>query len=193
LQSVAKAGQLADSSGPDHWETASLSALSRHIVEKHHAFCREALEGITALLAKTVQAHGANHPELGRIQSLFSGMSSELNLHMMKEEKTLFPMIAQMEDARSQGRPPAQFPFGRIQNPISMMIFEHNDTGNGLKEIRELSKGYEPPADACNTYRSLYEGLREFEADMHQHIYLENYVLFPRTVALERGGEIQPL
>lgn len=187
LKSVGEAAQPPAAAGSPDWETASLSSLSRHIVEKHHTFSREESERIAALLVKTVQAHGANHPELRQIQSLFSRLSAELNLHMMKEEQTLFPMIEKMEMAWLDAKPLQPFPFGSIRNPISMMIYEHNDTGDELKEIRKLSKDYSPPADACNTYRSLFEALKGFEEDMHRHIYLENYVLFPRTVALERG------
>ncbi|MGH9350810.1 MAG: iron-sulfur cluster repair di-iron protein, partial [Terriglobia bacterium] len=157
------------------WGRAPLADVIGHVVGKHHAYCRQEQERITVLLDKVVQAHGAKHPELHRMQSLFDQMKKELSMHLVKEESTLFPMILEMERAASQKQPVARPPFGTIRNPISMMVREHEDSGAELKEMNQLSHGYEPPADTCNTTHSLYQGLREFEQDMHQHIYLENY------------------
>jgi regulator of cell morphogenesis and NO signaling len=187
VQSIESAEAMAHTANPlADWKEASISQLIQHIVEKHHAYCRQEHEHLGTLLAKVVQVHGAHHPELARIQSLFNKMHAELAMHLVKEERTLFPMILEMENAAKAQKPLPRLPFGTIQNPVSMMILEHDETGTQLKEIHRLSQGYQAPEDACGSYRSLYEGLKLFEQDMHQHIYLENYVLFPRTVALEK-------
>ncbi|MGH9453348.1 MAG: iron-sulfur cluster repair di-iron protein [Terriglobia bacterium] len=187
LQSIENAGASASPQNqPTDWNQVPLSILIQYIVEKHHAYCRNEQERLGTLLTKVVQVHGANHAELGRIQSLFTRMAKDLALHLMKEENTLFPMILQMESAALRNEAMPRPSFGTIQNPVSMMILEHDESGRALKEMRSLSQGYEPPDDACASYRSLYQGFKEFEQDMHEHIYIENYVLFPRTVSLEK-------
>ena len=163
-----------------------LPDLIQQIVKKHHAYCRQEQERLGMLLAKIVQVHGANHPELSRIQSLFTRMTKELAMHLLKEEKTLFPIILEMGRASLQKDPMPRLAFGTIQNPVSMMILEHDECGRVLKKMDSLNHDYEPPEDACDSYRRLYQGLKEFEEDMHQHVYLENHVLFPRTVSLEK-------
>ncbi|MGH9342342.1 MAG: iron-sulfur cluster repair di-iron protein [Terriglobia bacterium] len=184
IRALEAADELTREDTPD-WSHAPLADVIEHVVGKHHAYCRQEQERIALLLDKVVQAHGAKHPELRRMQSLFDQMKKELSMHLVKEESTLFPMILEMERAASREQSVARPPFGTIRNPISMMVREHEDSGAELKEMNQLSRGYEPPADTCNTTRSLYQGLREFEQDMHQHIYLENYILFPRAVELE--------
>lgn len=168
------------------WSHEPLASLTAHIVSRHHAYCRREQERITMLLETASNVHGDRHPELRKIQSVFLKMNKEIGQHLMKEESTLFPMIEQMEHAAASGQPTPRPTFGTIENPVSMMILEHDSTGSDLKEMSRLSNGYAPPEDACTTYRSLYTALKEFEQDMHRHIYLENYVLFPRTVALEK-------
>lgn len=176
---------------PTDWNKVSLSSLIQYIVEKHHDYCRQEQERLGTLLGKVVQVHGASHPELNRIQLLFTRMTKDLALHLMKEENTLFPMILEMESAVLRKKSLPRPSFGTIENPVSMMILEHDESGKALKEMHSLSHGYEPPEDACNSYRSLYQGLKEFEQDMHQHIYVENYVLFPRTVSLEKHFDVR--
>ncbi|HUY12758.1 MAG TPA: iron-sulfur cluster repair di-iron protein [Terriglobia bacterium] len=171
------------------WNTATLSSLVSHIVERHHATCRQQLEWIGPLLAKVVKVHGANHPELGQVQPIFAKLSEELSMHMMKEEHVLFPFITNMEDAASRKANIPDMPFGTVQQPVKMMMLEHDEAGAELKEIRKLTNAFELPPGACGSYRNLYDSLREFEQDLHQHIYLENYVLFPRTIALEETAE----
>lgn len=167
------------------WSGQPLTSLMNHIVEKHHAFCRQEVSRIEPLLNKVIQAHGAAHPELPRIKALFSGLSKELLMHLVKEEQTLFPYISRMEEAAARGIPFARPPFGTVQNPVRMMVLEHDNAGAALHEMRGISGNYQPPPDACNTYRALYEALMAFENDMHQHVHLENNVLFPRAVAME--------
>lgn len=114
----------------------------------------------------------------------------ELFAHMMKEENLLFPYLSQMESAVLAGEPvPPPF-FGSVQNPIARMLAEHDDAGELLAQIRKQAGGFHPPDDACPSYRALYHGLEEFERDLHHHIHLENNILFPRAVNLERDVHV---
>jgi regulator of cell morphogenesis and NO signaling len=115
-------------------------------------------------------------------------LAQELTMHMMKEEKVLFPYICRMEESGIQKEPVLPAPFGTVQNPVAMMIREHDSAGGALHVLRESSKGYTAPADACASFRTLYQALTAFEADLHQHIHLENNILFPRAIALEQGS-----
>ena len=108
-------------------------------------------------------------------------------MHMMKEEKMLFPYIVRMEEAVIQKEPILPPPFGSVQNPVSMMEHEHDDAGEALRALREMTGGYTVPPDACISYQTLYQALAEFEADLHQHIHLENNILFPRAIAMEKA------
>ncbi len=173
------------------WSREPLARLMSHIVEKHHTFCREQVSRLEPLLAKVSEAHGARHPELRRLQNLFAGMSKELLMHLVKEEQTLFPYIAHMEETVRQGRPLLRPAFGTVQNPVRMMVLEHDNAGATLHEMRRLSRDYEVPADGCNSYRALYDGLMTFESDMHQHVHLENNILFPRAVGMEDAAVAQ--
>jgi len=167
------------------WSHAPLAELAQHIVDRHHTFTRAELARITSLIAKVISAHGANHPELIRLQSIFAGLSEELTMHMMKEEKILFPYVAMMEEAaRVKRRPPAAM-FGTVQNPVAAMMMEHEASGQALEKMRELTGDYAMPPDGCESYRALLQALPAFAADLHQHIHLENNILFPRAVELE--------
>ena len=168
------------------------AALVDYIVSRHHAYVRTSLPVIQAHLAKVVAAHGANHPELGQIDAAFSTVAKELSLHMIKEEQVLFPYIRALADAVRGGGPPPPDMFGTVQNPIRMMETEHQEAGDGLAVIRELSDGYRPPDDACGTYRLVFEELNAFERDLHRHVHLENSVLFPKAVELESKVEHSP-
>ena len=167
------------------WSHESLASLMNHIVERHHVFCRQEVARLESLLTKVSEKHGTNHPELARLKSLFSGMSKELLMHLVKEEQTLFPYITRMEETVNRGIPFPRPPFGTVQNPVQMMVFEHDNAGAVLHEMRDLSGDYCVPPDACGSYQALYEGLKSFESDMHQHIHLENNLLFPRAIEME--------
>jgi regulator of cell morphogenesis and NO signaling len=129
--------------------------------------------------------HGQNHAELEQIQSSFQALAEELTLHLMKEERILFPYIEQLEISVSCGSRLASPMFGTVQNPVRMMVMEHDSAGELLHRMRELANGYAVPPDACVSFKGLYQSLQEFEADLHQHIHLENNILFPRAVNLE--------
>lgn len=167
------------------WQSRSLSELMNHIVQKHHAYTRTELDRLDTLGAKVVSVHGQNHSELERVQSLFAALRGDLIPHMLKEEQVLFPHIARLEEAGKNGEPaPAAF-FGTVRNPVQMMIREHDRAGELLRELRSACGNYEVPADGCASYHALYQGLEELEVDLHQHIHLENNILFPRAISLE--------
>ena len=147
----------------------------------------EELARLGPLFDKVCSVHGKNHPELLDARASFSGLSQELTMHMMKEEKVLFPYIVRMEEAVIQQEPVLPPPFGSVQSPISMMEHEHESAGNALRAMRQASSGYTTPPDACVSYQTLYRALAEFEADLHQHIHLENNILFPRAIAMEQA------
>ncbi len=164
------------------WNAAPLGELVDHIVHKHHTYVKSEAPRLQALLAKVVGVHGKNHPELEQVQVAFSELANELAAHLMKEEQILFPYLKQM--AGGNGCGPSCF--GTVQNPIRMMMFEHDNAGAKLREMRSATNDYALPADACVSYSTLFRALDEFEQDLHQHIHLENNILFPRAIALER-------
>jgi regulator of cell morphogenesis and NO signaling len=168
-----------------NWAAASLSALTQHIRARHHQYVRISIPRIRGLLDKVKSKHGANHPEVAAIQDLFFQVASEMIMHMQKEEQILFPYIERLEQV-SCGNGSLEPPFFQtVKNPIHAMMKEHDSAGELLKRICQSSSAYTPPAGACMSYKALYDQLREFEADLHQHVHLENNILFPRAVELE--------
>lgn len=163
------------------WDEASLTALMRFIVDTHHAFTRTELTRSEALLAKVIARHSDAHPELRNIGDCFGGLKAELGPHLLKEEQVLFPYIEALESHHRQETSLPSACFGTIDNPIRMMTMEHEVAGNLLKQIRTLANHFAPPADACPTYRALYQALEGLETDLMRHIHLENNVLFPRA------------
>jgi len=167
------------------WQREPLADLVAHINSTHHKYTREEIARLGPLLEKVCSVHGKNHPELLHVRASFAGLAQELTMHMMKEEIVLFPYIVRMEEAVLQHEPVLPPPFGSVQNPVAMMEHEHESAGNALRAMRKASGGYTSPADACISYQTLYKALAEFEADLHQHIHLENNILFPRAIAME--------
>lgn len=165
---------------------ASLSDLVHFIVDGYHADLRVELPRLDQMAAKVADAHGAKHPELlPALVSTFRGLRQELEEHMIKEERVLFPYVERLEALATAGQGLPTSPFGSIEAPIGMMEHEHDIAARALARLRELTGGYIPPADACNTFRGLYHGLSELEKALHEHIHLENNVLFPRAARLE--------
>ena len=167
------------------FQNVSLTDLIAHILSKHHVYVKQEIPRLKQLLVKVVAVHGAGHPELIAVQGTFAALANELEGHMMKEEMVLFPYIERLEQATNAGRRAPQAPFGPISNPVRMMEMEHASAGGALEEIRGLTSAYTPPEGACFSYKTLYSALKEFEADLHQHVHLENNIVFPRAIALE--------
>ena len=173
------------SSVPLHAEASGLASLVEYIVTRHHGYVKQEIPRLQRLLKKVVGVHGKGHPELLVIQESFHALAAEMTLHMMKEENVLFPYIIELEKAAQEGKTPRKPMFGTVANPVHMMELEHESSGEGLKRMHEASSAYTPPENACFSYRTLYAALVEFEADMHQHIHLENNILFPRAIKIE--------
>ncbi len=169
--------ELADKSAPAQ-NPAGLPPheLAAYIVATHHSFLRSELPRLHAMSERVAKVHGGHTPSLVEMFHVFTGMEAELTSHMIKEEQILFPAISAM----SRGEPAP----GSLDGPIGCMIHEHEEVGSALARLHELSHGFQPPADACNTYRALFAGLDDLEADLHRHIHLENAVLFPAAQAM---------
>lgn len=174
-------------------QTTTLENLINHIVVKHHSFTRLELARLNALLEKVCAAYGESHRELWQIQALFVELTADLEIHMRKEEQVLFPYVIRMEAAVQQHMPLFHPPFGTVANPVRMMMAEHDRAGELLKEIRRLSANYTSPTEACMSYQTLYSALEALEKDLHQHIHLENNILFPRAVEMEPIAEATPV
>lgn len=173
-----------DAGTPD-FQNFTPTKLITHIVETHHVFTRSEMDRLQALGDKVLAAHGGNHPELIHLDELLTRLAADLTPHMFKEEQVLFPYIVSMENAANQNRPAPFAPFGTVNNPIRMMMREHDAAGEIMREIRAFTSDYKVPADACISYRTLYQALENFEKDLHQHIHLENNILFPKALDLE--------
>ncbi|GEM70195.1 iron-sulfur cluster repair di-iron protein [Sphingobacterium mizutaii NBRC 14946 = DSM 11724] len=161
--------------------------LVSYIVKTHHRYVREKTPVLMAYINKVARVHGERHPELYEINKLFEESALDLGHHMEKEEKILFPYIEKLEETKSNPAAYVQPGFGSVQNPISMMIHEHETEGGRFAKIAELSDNYTAPEDACNTYRVAFDMLRDFEQDLHKHIHLENNILFPKSIRLEEN------
>jgi len=183
----AESSRVARNESSADWSTQPLSDLIDHIVQKHHEFVKAEIPRLSNLAEKVASKHGPTHPETVKVNELFETLADELSMHLMKEEQILFPYITRMEESVLEKAPVLPPPFGTVQNPVRMMVSEHDSAGTILRELRAISADYKAPDDACTSYRTLYNGLLEFEADLHQHIHLENNVLFPRAIAMEDG------
>ena len=164
----------------DSWK---LDFLIDHIINIHHTYVEQSIPLILQYAAKVAKVHGHHYADV-EINKLFIQVANELTAHMKKEEIILFPYIKKLLGLKATGEEIVPPLFGTINNPISMMEQEHETAGNVFRAIAVLSNDYSPPEEACNTFRALYAKLQEFEQDLHQHIYLENNILFPKAVLL---------
>ncbi|HEY5888399.1 MAG TPA: iron-sulfur cluster repair di-iron protein [Acidimicrobiales bacterium] len=178
---LAALGDLAAGPEPD-WATMAPEELVDHLEATHHAYLHAELPRLLALIDKVTRVHGVRHGELVDIGAAFVALRADLEPHLLKEERVLFPMIRQLAAATA----PTSFPCGPLANPISVMQAEHDRAGELLARLRRLTDGYQVPADGCASYRALYDGLAELEADIHLHVHKENNLLFPAVVILEQ-------
>ena len=182
------ANQSASAAAPTrNWQAEPLSELLAHIQSTHHVYTREEIARLRPLFDKVCSVHGKNHPELIRLREIFNGLAEELTTHLMKEEAVLFPYVLRMEEAVVAKEPVLPPSFGSVRNPVAMMMNEHDGAGSALRSMRQIGNGYSPPSDACISFQTLYQALAAFEADLHQHIHLENNVLFPRAIEMEQA------
>jgi regulator of cell morphogenesis and NO signaling len=172
--------QRADAPEKD-WSQASMTDLADHIESTHHAYLKRELPRLAFLVGKVAKAHGANRPQLLMLEDVFTRFKPEMESHMEKEEVVLFPVCRRLD----AGDGSAAAHCGSVAAPIRMMVYEHEDAGAALRQMRELTDGYAPPPDACNTYRAMLDGLAELERDMHVHVHKENSILFPKAIDAE--------
>lgn len=168
---------------PIHYENMSLTQLADYIVLTHHSYVKKEMPAILSYLEKVAFKHGDRHPEMIRILELFATVKEEMGQHMQKEEQILFPRIKEVEQQLGEG---SEMIINNsfLLSPISMMEQEHDHAGSLLSEIRKLTNDYTPPADACTTYKLSFAALQAFEQDLHQHVHLENNILFPKALRL---------
>lgn len=183
LEQVAKNEQDNRSTDYASWP---LNVLANYIEVKHHRYVESKILEIEPYLDKICKVHGAHHPELFEIQQQFKASAGELTAHMKKEEFILFPFVRKMAKAKQEGIKVSAPRFGTVKNPVQMMMDEHAAEGDRFGRIEALSNHYTPPQDGCNTYRVTFDLLKEFEQDLHLHIHLENNILFPKAIALEK-------
>lgn len=162
-------------------DSMTLTELANHIEATHHAYLKEELPRLDSMTEKVARVHGEHEPRLAQTRQAFLALRAELEPHMMKEERILFPIIRQLEQAEG----PLQFHCGSVANPIRQMEHEHDQAGSALAILSESTDRYTPPEWACNTYRAMLDSLSRLEADMHQHVHKENNVLFPKAIQME--------
>lgn len=167
-----------------------LSQLADYIVQTHHSYVKREMPQIHFYLTKIANKHGGRHPELYKILELFSSIKEEMEHHMIKEEQILFPRIKDLEKYANEDPGQLNVNVAFIQSPITVMEHEHDHAGHLLSEIRKQTNNFIPPPDACTTYKLAFAALQQFEIDLHQHVHLENNILFPRS--LELFKTIQP-
>lgn len=163
------------------WSKASMVELTHHIENTHHQYLKRELPRLVQLAQKVADRHGEKRSELRPLSDAISAYTEQLLVHMQKEDTVLFPMMRELE--QSDHLP--SFHCGSLINPIKVMEFEHDEAGGFLTKFRELTCDYALPDDACNSYRSLFGGLLEMEADMHLHVHKENNILFPKAIERE--------
>jgi regulator of cell morphogenesis and NO signaling len=167
----------------DIFQNMSIPQMTDYIVRYHHAYVKSSMTLIVTHLNKVNSKHGMNHPEIENILRLFKEVQLEMTHHMAKEEAILFPRLNQVSISGNQ------ISVNSIEGPVRMMEAEHELAGRLLKQIRVLTNNYQPPADACNTFVLVYKELENFEKDLHQHVHLENNILFPNALALLNKGQ----
>jgi regulator of cell morphogenesis and NO signaling len=167
------------------WGQDTLANLIVHIVAKHHAYCKNELVRLSGLAIKVTKRYGGTNPELSIVQTKFAQLAEKLTEHLADEEVFVFPMISKLERDRTTSSAAPGECRAIMNRPLALLTQDHDDAGILMAEIHSLSRNFIPPAYACTTYRAFYEGLKEFEQDLHQHVHLENNILFPRAIELE--------
>ncbi len=175
-----------DTGGSTDYNSWPIDLLADYVEKKHHRYVDAKIPEIQPYLDKVCRVHGQRHPELLEISKLFNESAEELSNHMVKEESIVFPYIRKMVASKQQKTTMEKPHFGTIENPIQMMMQEHDTEGERFRRIEALTDNYTPPSDACNTYHVTFALLKEFQDDLHLHIHLENNILFPKAIALEK-------
>lgn len=169
--------------GPPHW---ALDELADHIVDRHHRYVQGAIPALRDALARAADRWGAAHAPVLAVQAIFQELADELEPHMAKEEHLLFPAIRDLVQARRERRAVPPLAFATLLHPIRVMEGEHSRARTLLADLRRETQNYQPPAAADATGRETYRELAAFDADLERHIHLEDDLLFPKALELER-------
>jgi regulator of cell morphogenesis and NO signaling len=159
--------------------------LADYIFNKHHQYYYDEAPVVGELLVKVANHHGERFPELLRVYHLYLSLTQELSSHFAKEEKVVFPFIKALVQAKQSGTTEHLSEFA-LSGPIQMMEADHDAAGEILGQLNEVTNNYTAPAGACNSFQFLYKKLKDLEEDLHQHIHLENNILFPKALKLEK-------
>lgn len=184
LADVAERLDLLGTPPPMTAGTLAMAALAHDIVDTHHAWTWEAMPRLRALVDKVAGVHGARHPELAQVQTVYAKVVDELDPHMTREERVIFPAISRLEKTQAPVGLPSDEDFAEA---LRRLIAEHDVVGDHLRELRELTGGFAPPEDACTSYRLMLSGLEELERDVHEHVHKENNVLFPQVLTMQEA------
>jgi regulator of cell morphogenesis and NO signaling len=176
------AAHINGDAAPAPWSSMGTVELVDHVVDTHHRYLWDELPRLQALVDKVLGVHGDRHPELADIAACFGAIRADIEPHLTNEEQILFPAIVELAEADET----PTFEFGSIENPISMMLREHDDLGETLRQLRSLTTDYIPPGDGCASYSALFAGLEQLEADTHLHVHKENNLLFAQVTELEQ-------
>lgn len=180
IQSI-KSKQIDRSQNYTAWE---LPFLADYIVNTHHVYLKENDDQIAAYARKIAGVHGAHHPEVIEIASIFDKINSDMAVHLKEEEEVFFPAVKRADAAKKAGTAPEAKDLEVIKTSLANLAREHEEIGDATHTIRHLSKEYAIPDDACNTFMITYQKLKEFEDDLHKHVHLENNILFPKAANL---------
>ena len=168
----------------DNYQAWTPSFLIDYIVNTHHTFVKEKAEEIRFYAAKVARVHGEHYPENIEIYNTFTELAEELLKHVAEEENEVFPLIKTVAAKKDRGESITESEFNELKKELDQMESEHEHAGKLMAGIRELSHQFTPPADACATYRILYQNLEGFESDLHKHVHLENNILFQKAEKL---------
>ena len=185
-QELQNMNQIAPANRPLAYQDWTLDLLTDYIVQVHHSYVKKNMPDLQAYARKVMTVHGSRHPELNSVNELVEASVEELSEHLLKEEQILFPYIKSLV-AASASKKAVAAPFGTVRNPIQMMEQEHEQVGNNFKELRRITNNFLIPEDACASYSMLYRLLADFEEDLHLHIHLENNILFPKAIQLQKS------
>ncbi len=162
------------------WSAATLTELADHIESTHHAWLKKELPRVAMLVHRTFTVHGLHYPYLAEVKATYDRFAAEMDAHMFKEERILFPRIRQIDGGQVALE---------VDQPVAIMEHEHDRAGADLAKLRSLTSDYTAPAEACNTFRAMLDALGEIEADTHIHVHKENNILFPRALAAQGASQ----
>lgn len=178
------AAQRAPADRSQNYTEWSLPFLADYIVNTHHAYLKVNDEQIVAYAKKIAGVHGENHPELLKITAIFDKIAADMTVHLKEEEEVFFPALKRVHDAKTGGKRPDPIDQETIRGSLLKLRHEHEEIGDAIHEIHQLTRNYAIPGDVCNTFTVTYQKLKEFEDDLHKHVHLENNILFPKAEML---------